>query len=113
MVDESFHCWPGDLRTICRKFDNAIQPLIFEKITFDFQAKQFYCNEAQLNDLASSQCPAHLFAQHLYINTLPDPLFKPDKFHGSGQPDPSLTSLRFEEYLAKAITNLKKLRSVV
>ena len=114
MDDGGFHCWPSDLRTICRKFNNAIEPLIFEKITFDFREKKFYRIEAQVKDLASSQCPAHLFAKHLYIYTL-DPLlvFMPDKFHGSGQPDPSLTLPLLEEYLSKAIRNLKKLRSLV
>lgn len=87
--------------------------MIFEKITFDFQAAKYFNRfEAQLQDLASSQCPAHLFAKHLYIYTL-DPPFRPDRFHGSGYPDPSLTLPRFRECLAKAIRNLKKLRSLV
>ena len=99
-------------RTICRKFNNAIQPLIFEKITFDFRAKQFYPIEAQVKDLASPQCPAHLFAKHLYIYIL-HPLFTLDGLNGSGQPEPSLTLPLFEEYLSKAIRNFKNLRSLV
>ncbi|EDR07729.1 uncharacterized protein LACBIDRAFT_298216 [Laccaria bicolor S238N-H82] len=112
MDDERFHCWPGDLRTICRKFDNAIQPLIFERITFNFRAEQFYGIETQVKDLASSQCPAHLFTKCLHIYALRDLRFTPDTFHGSGQLGSSLTSPCFEELLTKAIRNLKNLRSL-